>query len=130
MNQPLIVTQPFSHVQNAAYEELKKTIHFHKFEKINLTDPPHYIDPMGWYIPLANDRCAFHLSSDTLDEYYRKGFITTYDDLVLERNYLQYKINQSLDDNAKEQFELFADKLNKVNHLIDSFTKSKNPIAL
>ncbi|WP_101843136.1 hypothetical protein [Halobacillus sp. Marseille-P3879] len=127
--QSLIVTQAFNHVQNAAFPELRQSIPFHKFETISLNGSPHYIDPVGWYIPLVNSTTTFHMSSDKLEEYYREGYVTTYDDLILKRNYLQYKVNQSLDVHDKDHFSLYASQLNEIEMLLSSYGENKNPVA-
>ncbi|GGF32158.1 hypothetical protein GCM10010954_34160 [Halobacillus andaensis] len=129
MTQPLIVTQPFDHIQHAAYSKLKQTLTFKKYDTIMLNGSPHYLDPVGWYIPLASSTNTFHMASDKLEEYYLSGYVTTYDDLVLQKNYIEYKINRSLDLHAKEDFTHYTEQLKDVDQLLTHYKENRNPVA-
>ncbi|MCP3028214.1 hypothetical protein [Halobacillus sp. A5] len=129
MHQPLIVTETFDHIFNAAYSQLTHTISFNKFETISLNGTPHYIEPLGWYVPLISNNSSFHMSSAKLEEYYEQGFVTTYDDLVLKKNYCQFKVNQSLDLNEKNYFTKYAAQLNDTELLLQEYEKSRTPVA-
>ncbi|WP_173915703.1 hypothetical protein [Halobacillus sp. Marseille-Q1614] len=129
MIQPLIVTRDFKHITEAAYSQLERTISFTKYELVHLAGDPHFIDPFGWYVPLANDHCTFQISSYKIDEYYEAGYLKTYDDLVLQKNYLQYKIDQALDHFSPSQFEQGVQKLLEVDQMLMKYEDMNKPIA-
>ncbi|WP_082233448.1 hypothetical protein [Halobacillus massiliensis] len=129
MVQPLIVTKNFNHLSQSAYSQLEKYIPFKKFELIHVTAAPHYVDPIGWFVPLASDQYQFQLSSHKIDEYYELGYFKTYDDLVLEKNYLHFKIDQALDHFSHIQFLEKVQELKEVDQMLGIMDEISKPIA-
>ncbi|UOQ94299.1 hypothetical protein MUO14_04875 [Halobacillus shinanisalinarum] len=118
MNFYFIVTQAFDHTNESAYLELRQTDSFEKHDMIVMTAPPHYVDPMGWYLPLSVGDHNFYMSASMLENYYKQGYITTMDDLLLARNYNLFKINWALDEKDKDQFDRHTTHLYELEKLI------------
>ncbi|MEM5592979.1 hypothetical protein AAHH67_16565 [Niallia circulans] len=65
---------------------------------------------------MVNDY-SFFMFIDEIEEFIANKKITSLMDMELRMNYLEYKVNESLDGLNKEQFELFAKELNTLKSL-------------
>lgn len=65
---------------------------------------------------MVNDY-SFFMFIDEIEEFIANKKITSLMDMELRMNYLEYKVNESLDGLNKEQFELFAKELNDLKSI-------------
>ncbi|UOR11773.1 hypothetical protein [Halobacillus amylolyticus] len=122
-----IVKHAFDYTNESAYQELRQTDSFKKHDMIEVTAPPHYVDPIGWYLSLSFDDHDFYMSASRLESYYKQGYVATMDDLLLARNYNLYKINWALDERNKEQFDRHTKHLYEIENFIKRAEEAVKP---
>lgn len=99
---------------------------------LNITNERKFIVGNGWYflVEINHRECLFIALAD-LNQYFLRGKLISIFDLELNLNYLEYRVNQSLDHADEEMFNHFSQKLLETKELkvkLDHFFK-KNDCA-
>ncbi len=84
----------------------------HKGDIITVTEEKKYVDSLGWLLLVMINDYSFFMFVDEIEEFIANKKITSLLDLELRMNYLDYKVNESLDVLNKEKFDVFARELN------------------
>jgi hypothetical protein len=88
----------------------------HKGDIIEVTKERNFIEGNGWYFLIGiNDQSFFYMAIDELELYCKNERLVSMLDIDLRINYLQFKINQSLDSGDKASFVKYTNKLKEEN---------------
>ncbi|WP_100403530.1 IDEAL domain-containing protein [Bacillus sp. FJAT-42315] len=92
-----------------------RTIEFRQKDCLTITSDKRHVDVLGWYFLVGrNNEDFFYINIEDLENLYMKGFLYSKEDLELRLNYLQYKINEALDQRNEEAFHSFSTQLQQL----------------
>jgi hypothetical protein len=101
-------------------DEHANYITINKGDVIEVTKERNFIEGSGWYFLIGiNEQCFFYMAIEELEQYVLKERVVTKLDINLRINYLQFKINQSLDLLDEASFVNYTNQLNEVNDLME-----------
>lgn len=87
-----------------------------KGDIMEVTNERRYIDDFGWYFLIfINKSRDFFIAIEDLEHYFKCGYILSLVDLDLKVNYLQFKIDQTLEKGDEESFLQHTKKLTEAN---------------
>jgi hypothetical protein len=109
-----IVLTPFQYMIECTCPRPEHTfiLDLHKGDIITVTEEKKYVDSLGWLLLVMINDYSFFMFVDEIEEFIANKKITSLLDLELRMNYLDYKVNESLDVLNKEKFDVFARELN------------------
>ncbi|UOQ83713.1 hypothetical protein [Gracilibacillus salinarum] len=114
MDQHFIAVQSFSHqiecfCPGSIHTEL---LRIEEEDIIQLTDERKYIANHGWYVMIiVDDFYSFYIALADMEKYYMGGQILSQEDIELNVNYLQFQVDQSLDQHDEAKFKLVSQQL-------------------
>lgn len=116
MKNEFIVLTPFQYMIECTCPRPEHTfiLDLHKGDIITVTEEKKYVDSLGWLLLVMIKDYSFFMFVDEIEEFIATKKITSLLDMQLRMNYLEFKVNESLDVLNKEQFELFASELNEL----------------
>ncbi|WP_163581419.1 IDEAL domain-containing protein [Gracilibacillus saliphilus] len=120
MNRDFIVGQSFSHqiecfCPGSIHTEV---LRIEQADIIKVTNERKYIIGNGWYFKaVVVDYYCFYIALEDLEYYNAKGQILLMEDIELSLNYLNFQIDQALDNKDEANFRLFSEQLIEVNQL-------------
>lgn len=119
MKNDFIVLAPFQYMIECTCPRPEHTfiLDLHKGDIITVTEERKYVDSLGWLLLVMVNDYSFFMFIDEIEEFIANKKITSLMDMELRMNYLEYKVNESLDGLNKEQFELFAKELNDLKFI-------------
>ncbi|SFL73109.1 IDEAL domain-containing protein [Gracilibacillus orientalis] len=120
MNRDFIVVQSFSHLIDCFCPGSIHTevLRVEQADIIRVTNERKYIVHNGWYCKaIVDDHYYFYIALEDLEHYYTKGQILAMEDIELNLNYLNFQIDQALDNKDESNFKLFSKQLMEVNQL-------------
>ncbi|CAI9386764.1 hypothetical protein ACTQ5K_12710 [Niallia sp. Sow4_A1] len=114
MKNDFIVLTPFQYMIECTCPRPEHTfiLDLHKGDIITVTEEKKYVDSLGWLLLVMINDYSFFMFVDEIEEFIANKKITSLLDLELRMNYLDYKVNESLDVLNKEKFDVFARELN------------------
>ncbi|MGN8844251.1 hypothetical protein ACTNDN_15690 [Niallia sp. HCP3S3_B10] len=114
MKNDFIVLTPFQYMIECTCPRPEHTfrLDLHKGDIITVTEEKKYVDSLGWLLLVMINDFSFFMFVDEIEEFIANKKITSLLDMELRMNYLDYKVNESLDVLNKEKFEVFARELN------------------
>lgn len=123
MKNDFIVLTPFQYLIECTCPRPEHTfmLDLHKGDIITVTEERKYVDSLGWLILVMINDYSFFMFVDEIEEFIENKRITSLLDMELRMNYLEFKVNESLDGLNKEQFELFASELNELKSVQKDF---------
>jgi hypothetical protein len=126
MKNDFIVLTPFQYMIECTCPRPEHTfmLDLHKGDIITVTEERKYVDSLGWLLLVMINDYSFFMFVDELEEFIATKKMTSLLDMELRMNYLEYKVNESLDGLNKEQFELFASELNELKSVQKDFALS------
>lgn len=93
-------------------------ITINKGDVIEITEERNFTEGNGWYFLIGiNDQCFFYMAIEEMEQYVAKEQVISIVDMNLKMNYLQFKINQSLDSLDEASFVNYTNQLNEVSDL-------------
>ncbi|MBZ5749513.1 MULTISPECIES: hypothetical protein [Metabacillus] len=93
-------------------------ITINKGDVIEVTKERNFTEGSGWYFLIGiNDQCFFYIAIEEMEQYVAKERVISIVDINLKMNYLQFKINQSLDSLDEASFVNYTNQLNEVSDL-------------
>ncbi|WP_312094478.1 hypothetical protein [Niallia sp.] len=119
MNNDFIVLTPFQYMIECTCPRPEHTfiLDLHKGDIIAVTEERKYVDSLGWLILVMIKDYSFYMFVDEIEEFVANKKITALLDMELRMNYLEYKVNESLDGLNKADFEVFARELNELKSI-------------
>lgn len=105
-------------------EGLKK-IEVKKGTILTITPDKKYVDGLGWYFLIDfNGKFQVYINIHDFEQYYFQQMFCSFIDFDLKFNYLNYKVNQALDERNKEAFYHLSDELIHLTELKDKIMRS------
>ncbi|WP_445490942.1 hypothetical protein [Niallia sp. 03133] len=95
-------------------------IDVHKGDIITVTEEKKYVDSLGWLALVLINDYRFYMYIQELEDFVSEGKIFSVMDLDLKINYLQYKVNETLDSLDKNNFSFYAKELAKLKEIQES----------
>ncbi|MGP7815657.1 hypothetical protein [Niallia sp. 01092] len=95
-------------------------IDLHKGDIITVTDEQKYVDTLGWLVLVLIKDHRIYMYSQELEEFVKEEKIYSVMDLELRINYLQFKVNETLDSMDKNNFSLYAKELIQLKEIQES----------
>ena len=119
MNNDFIVLTPFPYMIECTCPSPEHTfiLDLHKGDIITVSEERKYVDSLGWLILVMIKDYSFYMFVDEIEEFVANKQITGLLDMEWRMNYLEYKVNESLDGLNKENFEVFARELNDLKSI-------------
>jgi hypothetical protein len=119
MKNDFIVLAPFQYMIECTCPRPEHSfiLDLHKGDIITVTEERKYVDSLGWLFLVMIKDYSFFMFVDEIEEFISSKKITSLLDMELRMNYLEYKVNESLDGLNKEQFDLFASELNDLKSI-------------
>ncbi|MEI5908931.1 hypothetical protein WAK64_17930 [Bacillus spongiae] len=88
-------------------------------DEVRICDERKFVENAGWYVLIEiNEVHSYFINIEDLESMYLQGFMCSFDDLELKINYVQYKINESLEKNDKVDFFTYSDQLKKLQQIL------------
>lgn len=98
-----------------------KSIEVRKGSIITITPEKKYVDNIGWYFLIdINKEFQVYINIHIFEENYNLKKYCSLLDFDLKLNYLEYKVNQALDDKNEIAFNQFSKALNDMMELKQS----------
>ncbi|MEK5440935.1 hypothetical protein [Fredinandcohnia sp. FSL W7-1320] len=105
-------------------EGLKK-IEVKKGTVLTITPDRKYVDNLGWYVLIDfDDKFQVYINIHDFEKYYFENMFCSFIDLDLKLNYLEYKLNESLDERNEEAFHILSSELMDMNELREKIIRS------
>ena len=119
MKNDFIVLAPFQYMIECTCPRPEHSfiLDLHKGDIITVTEERKYVDSLGWLLLVMIKDYSFFMFVDEIEEFISSKKITSLLDMELRMNYLEYKVNESLDGLNKEQFDLVASELNDLKSI-------------
>ena len=119
MKNDFIVLAPFQYMIECTCPRPEHSfiLDLHKGDIITVTEERKYVDSLGWLLLVMIKDYSFFMFVDEIEEFISSKKITSLLDMELRMNYLEYKVNESLDGLNKELFDLFASELNDLKSI-------------
>jgi len=95
-------------------------LEFHKGDTFIITEEKKYVDSLGWLVLVLIKDYSVYMYIDELEEFVAEKKICSIMDLELKINYLQYKVNETLDSMDEGNFSLYAKELVELKEVQDS----------
>ncbi|MFT8322827.1 MAG: hypothetical protein ABF649_18305 [Bacillus sp. (in: firmicutes)] len=96
------------------------SINLHKGDMITVTEEKKYIDSLGWLVLVLINDYQVYMYIQELEDFVAERKIYSVMDLDLKINYLQFKVNETLDSLDKNNFSVFAKELVQLREIQDS----------
>jgi len=121
MQNQFMVTKPFQYMVECTCPRPDHTffIDLHKGDIITVTDEKKYVDSLGWLMLVMINDYSVYMFVQELEDFINEEKIVSILDMELKRNYLQFKVNESLDKMDKESFEQYAKDLAKIKEMTE-----------
>ncbi|WP_181349585.1 hypothetical protein [Thalassobacillus sp. CUG 92003] len=130
MHHALVVVTPFVHqvYGTSPYQAASSFLQLNKGDTLTITEQKKYIHGSGWFLLMdINNDCSLYMATHEIDTFYAQGYVCTLADLDLKKNYYEYKINESLDLQNHDDFNLYIEKLQEVTELKHRFEDTDKP---
>ncbi|MGN7296622.1 hypothetical protein [Ferdinandcohnia sp. SAFN-114] len=102
-----------------------KKIEVKKGTILTITPDRKYVDNLGWYVLIDfDDKFQVYINIHDFEKYYFENMFCSFIDLDLKLNYLEYKLNESLDERNEEAFHLLSNELMDLNELREKIIRS------
>ncbi|GKU80726.1 hypothetical protein [Niallia sp. NCCP-28] len=95
-------------------------LEFDKGDTFIITDEKKYVDSLGWLVLVLIKNSSIYMYIDELEEFVEDKKICSIIDLELKINYLEYKVNETLDSMDECNFSLYAKELAVLKEVQDS----------
>ncbi|MFS0861982.1 hypothetical protein [Fredinandcohnia sp. 179-A 10B2 NHS] len=101
-----------------------KKIEVRKGTIITITPDKKYVDGLGWYFLIDfNWEYQVYINIHDFEHYYFQEIFCSLVDFDLKYIYIQFRLNQALDERNKEAFNYFSDELIQLNKLKETIVK-------
>lgn len=123
MNDRFIVLDFFQHQVSCCCpgQKHQHVIDFQQGDVWTITNERKYIDILGWHVGvIVNSEFKFLIHVEDVEDLYDNGSICSVLDLELKMLHLNFKINEALDTQDKESFQLFANELTNLQEIKDT----------
>lgn len=101
-----------------------KKIEVRKGTILTITPDKKYVEGLGWYFLIDfNGEFQVYINIHDFEHYYFQEIFCSLVDFDLRYNYIQYKINQSLDERNIEAFDHLSNELTQLNNLKDKIVQ-------
>jgi hypothetical protein len=130
---PYIAVKTFDHqvdcfCPDAVHSEV---ITIHRGDIIEITPERKYTVINGWYaLVFINQSFSFYMAVEDIEWYFTKEQLISMLDVDLQINYLQYKINQALDEGDEISFMNFTEKMNDSNEMKEKWQMYLRNVAV
>jgi hypothetical protein len=105
-------------------EGLKK-IEVKKGTILTITPDRKFVDSLGWYVLIDFDeKFQVYINIHDFEKYYFENIFCSFIDLDLKLNYLEYKLDESLDEKNEEAFHIVSNELSDLNELREKVIRS------
>jgi len=102
-----------------------KKIEVKKGTILTITPDRKYVDNLGWYVLIDfDDKFQVYINIHDFEKYYFENMFCSFIDLDLKLNYLEYKLNESLDERNEEAFHILSSELMDMNELREKIIRS------
>lgn len=106
-------------------------ITINKGDVIEVTKERNFTEGSGWYFLIGiNDQCFFYIAIEEMEQYVAKERVISIVDINLKMNYLQFKINQSLDSLDEASFVNYTNQLNEVSDLKETLDQYLSTVSV
>lgn len=103
-------------------EGLKK-IQVKKGAILTITPDKKYVDGIGWYFLIDfNKEFQVYINIHDFEHYYFQQIFCSFLEFDLKYNYIEYKVNEALDDRDKVAFIHFSNELKNLTQLREYIT--------
>ncbi|MDE5053241.1 hypothetical protein [Niallia taxi] len=121
MQNQFLVVKPFQYMVECTCPRPDHTffLDLHKGDIITVTEEKKYVDSLGWLMLVMINDYSVYMFVQELEDFIDEEKIVSVLDMELKRNYLQFKVNESLDILDKEGFEQYAKELAKVKEMVE-----------
>ncbi|KKI91200.1 hypothetical protein WQ54_16115 [Bacillus sp. SA1-12] len=120
MNEHFIAVKPFEHQIECFCPDGDHSdeIMIKYGDIIEVSKERKYVIDHGWYgLVIINNYYSFYMSLDSLNQYFKKGTILSRLDIELKVNYLNFRIDQSLDEGDEVSFNYHTKFLKRLTDL-------------
>lgn len=105
-------------------EGLKK-IEVKKGTILTITPERKFVDSLGWYVLIdVDEKFQVYINIHDFEKYYFENIFCSFIDLDLKLNYLEYKLDESLDERNEEAFHILSNELSDLNELKEKVIRS------
>ncbi|TRZ38048.1 hypothetical protein CEQ21_21790 [Niallia circulans] len=121
MQNQFLVVKPFQYMVECTCPRPDHTffLDLHKGDIITVTEEKKYVDSLGWLMLVMINDYSVYMFVQELEDFIDEEKIVSVLDMELKRNYLQFKVNESLDTLDKEGFEQYAKELTIVKEMVE-----------
>ncbi|PKG23780.1 hypothetical protein [Niallia nealsonii] len=122
MNNNYVVLKSFQYLIECTCPSPEHTfmLEFDKGDTFIITDEKKYVDSLGWLVLVLIKNSSVYMYIDELEEFVEDKKICSIMDLELKINYLEYKVNETLDSMDEGNFSLYAKELSALKEVQDS----------
>ncbi|QGQ47649.1 hypothetical protein [Metabacillus sediminilitoris] len=131
MSKQFIVAKTFEHLIDCFCPEgdHAESIIIHKTDIIEVKEDRKFVMDNGWYsLVVINNQWFLYMAIEDLEHYFNRNYLYSMLDIELKINYLQFQVNQALDEGNEALFINSTSRLNDISDLLGILNEANQTI--